>query len=56
METIVYKTSEIEDEMWIKAAGEILAAGGLVAIPTDTVYGLAANALDEAAAAKIYEA
>ena len=56
METSVYKTSEIEDEMWIKAAGEILAAGGLVAIPTETVYGLAANALDEAAAAKIYEA
>ena len=56
MKTIVYKTNEIEDELWIKAAGDILAAGGLVAIPTETVYGLAANSLDEAAAAKIYAA
>ena len=37
-------------------AGEILRAGGLVAIPTETVYGLAANALDSAAVKKIYEA
>lgn len=37
-------------------AGEILRAGGLVAIPTETVYGLAANALDPAAVKKIYEA
>lgn len=56
MRTIVYKTNEVEDELWIKAAGEILASGGLVGIPTETVYGLAANALDEAAAAKIYAA
>ncbi len=56
MKTIVYKTNEVEDELWIKAAGEILAAGGLVGIPTETVYGLAANALDEEAAAKIYTA
>ena len=31
----------------IKKAGEILKAGGLVAFPTETVYGLGANALDE---------
>ncbi|HBC25773.1 MAG TPA: translation factor SUA5, partial [Ruminococcaceae bacterium] len=30
----------------IQTAGRILKEGGLVAIPTETVYGLAANALD----------
>ena len=30
----------------IQTAGKILRRGGLVAIPTETVYGLAANALD----------
>ena len=37
-----------------RAAG-ILRAGGLVAFPTETVYGLGANALDEAAVRRIYE-
>ncbi len=37
-------------------AAEILKNGGLVAIPTETVYGLAANGLDEGAVAKIFEA
>ena len=37
-------------------AAEIIKAGGLVAIPTETVYGLGANGLDEAAVAKIFEA
>lgn len=36
-------------------AAEIIKKGGLVAIPTETVYGLGANALDEAAVAKIFE-
>ncbi len=40
----------------ITRAGEILHRGGLVAIPTETVYGLAANALDEEAVKKIYQA
>ncbi len=39
----------------IKAAAELLNAGKLVAIPTETVYGLAANALDEKAVAQIFE-
>ncbi|MDQ3109953.1 MAG: L-threonylcarbamoyladenylate synthase [Bacteroidota bacterium] len=39
----------------ISKAAEILTQGGLVAIPTETVYGLAANALDPAAVLKIYE-
>ncbi len=37
-------------------AGEILRRGGLVVFPTETVYGLGANALDESAAEKIYKA
>jgi len=38
-----------------RAAG-ILRAGGLVAFPTETVYGLGANALDPVAVGRIYEA
>ena len=34
------------DEEAIKRAGEILRNGGLVAFPTETVYGLGGNALD----------
>jgi L-threonylcarbamoyladenylate synthase len=37
-------------------AAEILRAGGLVAFPTETVYGLGANALDAAAVEKIFVA
>jgi L-threonylcarbamoyladenylate synthase len=37
-------------------AAKFLLNGGLVAIPTETVYGLAANALDEKAVLKIFEA
>lgn len=44
------------DAAAIRRAAEILRAGGLVAFPTETVYGLGANALDERAVARIYEA
>ena len=37
-------------------AAEIIKNGGLVGIPTETVYGLGANGLDENAVAKIFEA
>jgi L-threonylcarbamoyladenylate synthase len=37
-------------------AAEILRAGGLVALPTETVYGLGANALDRAAVERIFHA
>jgi len=40
----------------VEYAAELLRAGKLVAIPTETVYGLAANALDEAAVGRIFEA
>ncbi|HVW07113.1 MAG TPA: L-threonylcarbamoyladenylate synthase [Bryobacteraceae bacterium] len=40
----------------VARAAELLRAGKLVAIPTETVYGLGANALDEAAVRRIFEA
>ena len=40
----------------IYKAAEIIKTGGLVAFPTETVYGLGANGLDENAVPKIYEA
>jgi L-threonylcarbamoyladenylate synthase len=52
---IVVAAKDIQ-EADLKEAEEILRAGGLVAFPTETVYGLGANALDENAARKIYEA
>jgi L-threonylcarbamoyladenylate synthase len=45
-----------ERENDIAHAAELLRAGKLVAIPTETVYGLAANALDEAAVQRIFAA
>ncbi|MBP7061686.1 Sua5/YciO/YrdC/YwlC family protein [Patescibacteria group bacterium] len=38
----------------IADAAKVLCAGGIVAIPTETVYGLAANALDAKAVAQIF--
>ena len=46
-------TSSPED---IKEAGRLLAGGKLVGIPTETVYGLAANAFDAKAVASIFKA
>src|SRR6185503_12074970 len=40
----------------VARAVELLRAGEVVALPTETVYGLAANALDAVAVARIYEA
>jgi len=40
----------------IAEAADILKNGGLVGLPTETVYGLAANALDNSAVAKIFAA
>ena len=52
---IIEDTSQIDLKKLEKAAA-ILREGGLVAFPTETVYGLGANALDEEAAKKIYAA
>ena len=57
MKTIIEKTDNVQlNTEAIARAGEILRSGGLVAFPTETVYGLGANALDEEAARKTYAA
>ena len=53
MKTHFVNQNEI-NESTLTAAGKILRDGGLVVFPTETVYGLGANALDADAAAKIY--
>ena len=40
----------------MREAAEIIRSGGLVAFPTETVYGLGANALDPEASKRIYAA
>lgn len=50
METLRLK----DDDKGIKIAAEIIKRGGVVAIPTETVYGLAASAYDEKAVNKIF--
>lgn len=55
MQTKFIGQTEI-NETTLAGAGEILRRGGLVVFPTETVYGLGANALDADAAAKIYAA
>ena len=56
MKTITANIKEGIDQEIITEAGSILKDGGLVAFPTETVYGLGGNALDEQAAEKIYAA
>lgn len=57
MQTRIRKVDEnCIDPKIMKEAGELLKSGELVAFPTETVYGLGANALDTLAAAKIYAA
>lgn len=57
IETKMVKIDKENPELQkIKAAAQIIRDGGLVAFPTETVYGLGANALSETAAAKIYQA
>lgn len=57
MKTKIVKIDENNiDIKAIKEAGEILKNGGLVAFPTETVYGLGGDALNETSSAKIYAA
>ena len=52
MQTKIFKT----DDNSIDEAGRILKDGGLVAFPTETVYGLGGNALMPDSVKKIYKA
>lgn len=57
MQTQVLKVNPVEPEPEVIAlAAEVIKKGGLVAFPTETVYGLGANALEERAVARIFAA
>lgn len=57
METEVQIINDFEkDSFLIKKAANVIKGGGLVAFPTETVYGLGGNALDEKAVNKIFQA
>ena len=60
MDTIIHQISDNENDIndieALKKAGEIIREGGLVAFPTETVYGLGADALNPEASKKIYAA
>ena len=57
MDTVIKKVDpERIDHRVIEEAGRLIAVGELVAFPTETVYGLGADALNPGAAAKIYTA
>ena len=57
MQTKVVKIDPFQiDENEMKEAAELIRKGELVAFPTETVYGLGADALNEDAAKKIYAA
>lgn len=59
MKTRIYKISEEVSESeydYIKEAAEVIKKGGLVAFPTETVYGLGGNALNPESSKKIYGA
>lgn len=57
MKTIVTKLDEAHiDRTKLKAAARIIQEGGLVAFPTETVYGLGADALNPEASERIYAA
>lgn len=56
METKYYKIGSGDDCAAFAEAGEIICRGGLVAFPTETVYGLGGNALCAESARRIYEA
>ncbi|MDE7332262.1 MAG: threonylcarbamoyl-AMP synthase [Lachnospiraceae bacterium] len=57
MKTRIVQVEEKNIDMEIiREAGEIIKAGGLVAFPTETVYGLGGDALNGASSGKIYAA
>ncbi|MFL5243183.1 MAG: L-threonylcarbamoyladenylate synthase [Gemmataceae bacterium] len=53
---VIQVNSDAPEPALIAEAADILRAGGLVAFPTETVYGLGANALDAAAVARVFAA
>lgn len=57
MKTELFKITDIEQQQeLLRQAGACIRQGGLVVFPTETVYGLGANGLDETACRRIFEA
>ena len=56
MDTLIIKADNSITADDLKEAGDIIKRGGLVAFPTETVYGLGGDALNPEASRKIYEA
>ena len=56
MAEVIRVDRDSEDRNAVERAVEVLARGGLVALPTETVYGLAARADDPDAVARIFAA
>lgn len=56
MKTVFIAQKDAQSKKVLEKAAEIIKAGGLVAFPTETVYGLGGSALDPDAAEKIYRA
>lgn len=56
METIIKRIEKNFNKKELEEAAQILQEGGLVAFPTETVYGLGGNAFDSSASKKIYRA
>jgi len=56
MTQVIHLDSEQPDQEAIERAASIIRNGGLVAFPTETVYGLGANAMIESAIEKIFKA
>jgi L-threonylcarbamoyladenylate synthase len=52
-ETIVIRST---DEDWLSSVRNVIQAGGLVAFPTDTVYGLGCDAFNAKAISRLYQA
>lgn len=55
--TVLLRVNPLSPEPWaISLAAQAIASGGLVAFPTETVYGLGANAFDQEAALRVFRA
>jgi len=54
--SVIYNFKENIKETEIKYVGEVIRSGGVVVFPTETVYGIGANALDEESVLKIFKA
>lgn len=55
MTKIIKINSSVPEDTYIQQAAKVLADGGLVIIPTETVYGIAADATNKKALNKLYE-